>query len=106
MKSADQEQSPPPAEESDPWAPFVNLQTWLITGIAIAVIPSGIAALGGVWLNRGHALQGPLSVGVNVVLAVSLICGLGVIAVGFKRFLTAQAKARRARKQGDSRKGG
>jgi hypothetical protein len=104
MKSADQEPIPPPAKESASWSAFVNLQTWLIAGIAITVIPSGIAAIGGVWLNGGHALQGPLSVGVNVVLVVSLTCGLAVTAVGFKRFLTAQAKARRARQQNKSRK--
>ena len=104
MKGTDQEPSPPPAKESASWSAFANLQAWLTAGFAIVFIPSAIAAVGGVWLNGGHALRGSLSVGVNVVLVLSLTCGLAVVAVGFKRFLTAQAKARRAREQSKSRK--
>jgi len=65
--------------------------------IAIVLIPSGIAAIGGVALNGGHALGGPLAVAVDAVLVVSLTTGLVVLGVGFKRFLSAQAKARRVR---------
>jgi predicted phage tail protein len=86
--------------KSDAWTSF---QTWLAVGAAICVVPSAIAAVGGVWLNGGHALHGPLSTAVNAVLAVSLISGVAVIAIGFRRFLAAQARARSARDQNESR---
>jgi len=79
----------------DAWGPIVRFQVWVIAAIATVLIPSGLAAFGGVALNGGHALSGGLSVAVDVVFVVSLLAGLGVIAVGFRRFLAAQAEARR-----------
>jgi len=94
---ADQTSAPPGAAESSSWTPFVNFQKWVTTAIAVVLIPSGIAAIGGVALNGGHALGGSLEVAVDAVLVVSLTTGLFVLGVGFARFFSAQAEARRAR---------
>lgn len=79
----------------DPWRPLVRFQVWVVAAIATFLIPSGLAAIGGVALNGGHALGGGLALAVDGVLVVSLLVGLGVLAVGFRRFLAAQAEARR-----------
>jgi hypothetical protein len=79
----------------DPWGPLIAFQFWVIGAIAVAVIPSVLVAVAAVALNGGHALGGWLAAAVDVVLGVSLVTGLGVLAVGFKRFWNAQADARR-----------
>jgi hypothetical protein len=87
--------APLPVGESSSWRAFANYQKWVMAAAAIVVIPSGIAAIGGVALNGGHALAGPLAVAVDAVLVISLTTGLVVLWVGFKRFLSAQSRARR-----------
>src|SRR5690348_12227389 len=96
-RPANKTPAPLPAGESSSWTAFANFQKWRMAAIAIALIPSGIAAIGGVALSSGHALGGPLAVAVDAVLFVSLTTGLVVLGVGFKRFLSAQAEARRLR---------
>lgn len=86
--------APLPAGESSSWTAFASFQKWVMAAIAIVLIPSGIAAIGGVALRGGHALAGPLAVAVDAVLIVSLTTGLVVLGVGLKQFLSAQAKAR------------
>lgn len=72
-----------------------------MTGFAIVFIPSAVASIGGVLLSGGHAAKGGLAVGITVVLVASLVTGVGVMVVGFKRFLAAQADARRRAKDKD-----
>lgn len=102
---ADKTSAPVPVDESSSWTAFANFQNWVMAAIAIALIPSGIAAIGGVALNGGHALGGPLAVTVDALLVVSLTTGLVVLGVGLKRFLSAQTKARRLRDLGKKQPG-
>lgn len=83
-----------PPERPDAYAPLVAFQRWVIAGFAIALIPSALAAIGGVALSGGQAIHGLLSFIVDAVLVISLVAGLSVLGVGFVKFLAAQAAAR------------
>ena len=82
-----------------PRDPFMEFQSRLIAGVAIAIVPSALASVGGVFLNGGHALTGVAALVADFVLGLSLVTGIGVVLIGFRRFLAAQAEARRRSKE-------